>query len=366
MCEVEDGEFHSVSVSGHRSAREQSARENILKNTALTLFAVTLSLLLAEFALRIEGRYQDLVSQVLVPSPAIWEPPVNQVEFRPHPDLDTPIEIRFDRDGVRNHSEPSTREKRNIIGFFGDSFVENRRIEDRFSFTSILDVAAHPGARVVNYGVDGYGLDQSYLRYKKYENHDIHDVVYVFCENDLRNLYETSLTEMTPDEEDIAFHVPRINPFYQLIGRFRITYLVISGYYKAHELVDFIKVGKWKWKSLRSEQLLPKTIVHALKINMSIRLQQTSCLLARHLRLCDCLKNLLYFSKNGNARSKRLIEPSVCSSCLDKSMMRSQRSSFVISTGTSSIRLTTSQIIKIGDFKLMVIGMSMGMRKWRN
>jgi hypothetical protein len=258
MCEVDDGEFHSVSVSGHRSAREQSAHENILKNTALTLFAVTLSLLLAEFALRIEGRYQDLVSQVLVPSPAIWEPPANHIEFRPHPDLKAPIEIRFDRDGVRNHSDPSTREKRNIIGFFGDSFVENRRIEDRFSFTSILDVAASPGARVVNYGVDGYGLDQSYLRYKKYENHDIHDVVYVFCENDLRNLYETSLTEMTPDGEDIAFNVPRINPLYQLIGRFRITYLVISGYYKARELVDFIKVGKWEWKSLRSEQLLPE------------------------------------------------------------------------------------------------------------
>src|SRR5262245_34528727 len=119
--------------------------KNILKNSALTFFAIAVSLVVAEIALRMEGRYQDLASQVLVPSPAIWDRPVNRIESRPHPDLNVPIEIRFDRDGVRNHSEPSTREKRHIIGFFGDSFVENRRVEDRFSFTSILDVAARPG-----------------------------------------------------------------------------------------------------------------------------------------------------------------------------------------------------------------------------
>jgi hypothetical protein len=231
--------------------------KNILKNSLLTLIAMALSLLVAETALRIEGRYNDLVKQALVPSPAIWEPAANQIEFRPHPDLNVPIEIRFDKDGIRNHAKSSTREKRNIIGFFGDSFVENRRVEDRFSFTSILDVAGRPGARIVNYGVDGYGLDQSYLRYKKYENHDIHDVVYVFCENDLRNLYETGLTELT-DKGDIAFISRKTNLFYHLIGRFRITYLVISAYYKLRELAYSAWTGKWEWKSLRSERFLPE------------------------------------------------------------------------------------------------------------
>ena len=208
-----------------------------------------LSLVVAEIALRVDGRYQDLASQLLVPSPAYWERPVNEIDFGKHPDLNVPIEIRFDRDGVRNHSEVSTREERNIIGFFGDSYVENRRIEDRFSFTSILDLAARPGARVVNYGVDGYGLDQEYLRYKKYENHDIHDVVYVFCENDLSNLYETGLTEMTKNG-DITFRFPSINPFYRLMGRFHVTYLVITAYYKVRMLVDFLSTGNWTWKSV--------------------------------------------------------------------------------------------------------------------
>ena len=223
--------------------------KNILKNLALIVFTAAASLVIAEVALRMEGRYHDLASQVLVPSLAIWDRPANQIDFGRHPDLTVPIEVRFDRDGVRNHSEPSTRDKQNIIGFFGDSFIENRRIEDRFSFTSILDVAAQPHARVVSYGVDAYGLDQSYLRYKKYEKHAIHDVVYVFCENDLENLYETGLTEMTQNG-DISFNVPSIDPFYQFIGRFHVTYLAVSAYYKVRTLVELVRAGKWEWISI--------------------------------------------------------------------------------------------------------------------
>jgi len=225
--------------------------KNILQNLAFALVAIILTLAVAEVALRMEGRYHDLASQDLVSSPAIWDRPANRVEFGRHPDLKVPVEIRFDQDGVRNHSELSTREKRNIVGFFGDSFVENRGIEDRFSFTSILDAVAQPDARVVNYGVEGYGLDQEYLRYKKYENHDIHNVVYVFCENDLRGLQETGITEITQDG-DITFRAPRINHFYRLIGRFHVTYLVITAYYKVRMLVHFISTGNWEWKSLRA------------------------------------------------------------------------------------------------------------------
>jgi hypothetical protein len=232
--------------------------KNILKNSALMLIATILSLGVAEGALRMEGRYHDLASQVLIPSRAIWERPTNWIEFGPHPDMGIPIEIRWDRDGTRNHSESSTRDKRNIIGFFGDSFVENRGVEDRFSFTSVLDAAARPGARVVNYGVAGYGLDQEYLRYKKYETHDIRDVVYVFCENDLRNLYETGLTEMTQSGE-IVFREPRINPFYRFMGRFHLTYLAISAYYKLDRLVYLIRSGKWEWKSVKYGSLDPVT-----------------------------------------------------------------------------------------------------------
>jgi hypothetical protein len=84
--------------------------KNILKNLALIVFTAAVSLVIAEVALRMEGRYHDLASQVLVPSLAIWDRPANQIDFSRHPDLTVPIEIRFDRDGVRNHSEPSIRD----------------------------------------------------------------------------------------------------------------------------------------------------------------------------------------------------------------------------------------------------------------
>ena len=227
--------------------------KNVLKNSILIVFAVALSLVVAEVALRMEGRYHDLASQELVPSQAIWERPTNRIVFAArHPDLDVPVESRYDRDGVRNHSELAAREKRNIIGIFGDSFVENNRVEDRFTFTSILDAAAGLRARVVNYGVDGYGLDQEYLRYKKYETHDIRDVVYVFCQNDLRDLYRTGLTDMTKSG-DIVFSEPRTNPVFRFTGRLHLTYLVITAYYKLHGLVDLIRSGKKEWKSVGLE-----------------------------------------------------------------------------------------------------------------
>jgi hypothetical protein len=211
------------------------------QNTIVMTLSIALGLFLMEVILRIDGRYHDLASQPrdLVYSPAIWERPVDMVAFKKHPDVNALIEIRTDSDGVRNHSEIPTDRKRNIIGFFGDSFVENRRIEDRFSFTSILDTAAGPEARVVNYGVDGYGLDQSYLRYQKYQKHDIKHVVYVFCENDLRNLYETGLTEVAQNG-DIIIRAAKVNLFYHAIGRIHLTYLILEAYYKVTAFLNLV------------------------------------------------------------------------------------------------------------------------------
>jgi len=210
------------------------------QNTIVMTLSIALGLFLIEVILRIDGRYHDLASHKLVYSRAIWERPVDTVQFSKHLDLNVLIEIRTDADGVRNHSEIPTDRKRNIIGFFGDSFVENRRIEDRFSLTSILDTAAGPEARVVNYGVDGYGLDQSYLRYQKYQKHDIKHVVYVFCENDLRNLYETGLTEVDQDG-DIIIRAAKRNLFYQAIGRMHLTYLTLTAYYKMMAFLNLVR-----------------------------------------------------------------------------------------------------------------------------
>ena len=46
----------------------------------------------------------------------------------------------------------------------------------------------------MNFGVDGYGPGQSFLHYENFKYAaDLDHVFYVFCENDIRNIYETNL-----------------------------------------------------------------------------------------------------------------------------------------------------------------------------
>ena len=207
----------------------------VIKNGLLLIGTVLGSLIAVELGLVLSGAYGDLAGQRLAPSPAIWERPRNAVEAHGHPDLKTPIKVMYDDDGVRNHDPETTRRKRRIVGFFGDSFTENRRVEDRFSLTHLLDRAAAGRFRVANFGVDAYGIDQSYLRYRKYADLDLGTVVYVFCENDLRNLYETDLT-FVDGAGTVHFRVPKARPLLRLMGRLRLPYLIIDAYHQAQAL----------------------------------------------------------------------------------------------------------------------------------
>ncbi len=118
----------------------------------------------AEIFLRVDGRYSDVVNEDLIRSRAIWDRPANDVQHRKHPDLDYEVEIVFNELGIRNHHGVTLADIQEydggIIGVFGDSMTENRRIDDEFTFTSLLDKYLQPQFRVLNLGVDGYGLDQ--------------------------------------------------------------------------------------------------------------------------------------------------------------------------------------------------------------
>ena len=198
---------------------------------------------MVETALAINGRFNYLVSSMAVDADAIWALPNGTRLSVRHPDLNVRIEERFDEQGVRNHLALSTARKSNIIGVFGDSFTENRFLDDQFTVTTLLDATTEPQARVVNYGVSGYGADQAYLRYRKFEHHDIRHVVYLFCANDLRNLSETRLAH--PIGDDVVFRPPEATlarTVRRTLGRLRITYLEflrgvqarIDDYYLAH------------------------------------------------------------------------------------------------------------------------------------
>ena len=59
---------------------------------------------------------------------------------------------------------------------FGDSFAAGSRVPQESAWPAVLE-AADPGLEVVNFGVDGYSLAQSLLRYRGVGASLAHDVV---------------------------------------------------------------------------------------------------------------------------------------------------------------------------------------------
>jgi hypothetical protein len=200
-----------------------------MKNSLLLILSLAFSLFICETILFMNGRYDEAVNTTYS-NDTIWEKPAATTEYEMHPDLNFPVPVKFDHSGVRNDGPMETEEKKNIYAFFGDSFTENRRILSELTFTEILGRLI-PHVAVVNYGVGGYGLDQSYLRYEKFSHQDIKRVFYVFCDNDFRNLYETHLVDINQNK-DLVFLKPKRNVARYLVSKFRITYLIIEAYYK--------------------------------------------------------------------------------------------------------------------------------------
>lgn len=197
----------------------------MLRNGLTLLASAALSLALLELVLMGVGRYEGVIEGT--PSDTtIWDRPRNATQYAEHPDLGIPVANVYDADGVRNHSGTPASQQRAVYGFFGDSFTENRQVPDEFTFTTILRRLI-PEVSPVNYGVAGFGVDQAYLRYKRYASHDLQAVFYVFCGNDFRNLYETRLFE-ADGRGGIRFVGVRRNRALELLGRFRTTYLLIE------------------------------------------------------------------------------------------------------------------------------------------
>lgn len=212
-----------------------------VKNLSLLLFSILVGLIVSELVLIALGKYDDLVEQGLKPSNTVYTRYQNNQEERDHPDLHYPIEIMFDRNGIRNHTGVPTDEFKDPVGFFGDSFTENRRIEDRFSVSSILnELLGSP--RVINFGVENFGLEQSFQRYLNFEDRiPLEYVVYIFCANDLDDLNKVHLFDI--EGEGILVNRVENRPIstkhwiLSKLGRLRLTYLVVESAYRLR--------GKW-------------------------------------------------------------------------------------------------------------------------
>ena len=157
---------------------------------------------------------------------------------RVHPDSGENHPRIYNALGMRQHRpisvEPVAGEIR--IGLFGDSFTENVRLPVAYSFSEVLDYLLRQQSdrvTVLNFGVDGYGLDQSYLYYlHSPPAQHLDHVVYVFCGNDIKNLYETRLYGLDGDGRLVSLGVPSRPWWVPIASRLALSYLVIdSGYW---------------------------------------------------------------------------------------------------------------------------------------
>lgn len=207
-------------------------------NVLVGLVLLGILLMGLEIWLRADGKYEGLAGADLRASNTVWTRYPNSVDTDRHPDLQIPIVLRYDGFGVRNHYDLDVSVWRNIIAVFGDSFTENRQIDGRYTFDALINDFLGEN-RVANFGVNGFGLEQSIQRYINLrESVDIETVVYIFCANDLRNTYEVSLFDPDSLESEGVF----INTLAQraswyekarqsvirIISRLHVTYFILE------------------------------------------------------------------------------------------------------------------------------------------
>ncbi len=212
-------------------------------NTLLCVISVLICLTLAEFSLRaFYPKYRYAAESEFEPSKYRIKVRKRNTEYqREHPDTGKSHIVRHNNMALRHMRNiyPQELETSTNIGIFGDSFTENLRLPAAFSFTELLDYLlnrAKPGFNVLNFGVDGYGTDQSYLYYREFEHKQKLDFVfYVFCANDLQDIYKNNLFS-TQDGLTLIQNKRSYSPAWvRAISRLHLTYLIIDSLQRVPE-----------------------------------------------------------------------------------------------------------------------------------
>jgi len=200
----------------------------LYKNLLLLISTIVFILILLELTLIISGNYSKLTKINLKPAISVFERPNDiTLEFK-HPDLNTKHYLYYDQNGVKNTSKITTNKKKNIIGFFGDSFTENVGVAKEYDLVNILDKSVKK-FNFVNYGIEGFSLDQAFLRYYKYKNHNIDTVIYI-CHTDDYPRY--NIIKNMKEDGTFQINEYKHNRFKKIIGKLNLTYLVLDSYYR--------------------------------------------------------------------------------------------------------------------------------------
>lgn len=121
----------------------------------------------------VEGSSYIIVERYLVKKGIIYKPPLND-NYKNYylnrdpllgwPYLDSIVKQERDSSGSRiipSYPDPSDQA---CVSLYGDSFTWGHQVVNEFAWSNILSKLLN--CRVSNFGVNGYGTDQAYLRFK--------------------------------------------------------------------------------------------------------------------------------------------------------------------------------------------------------
>ena len=244
------------------------------------IVSIIVGLMISELFLNYYGKYNNLSKQELILSDAIYEKPKSSTLKNEHPDLGIIIKNKYDNNGIRNHNYINTEDKKNIVGIFGDSHVENINIRHDLQFTTLLD-NFFENKNFVNYGVGGYSIDQIFIRYLSFKEHDIKHVYYIFSSNDAGSISNNNLIIF--DNKKYKILKPKFRFFEKLLGKLNLTYFFIDIYYNLraisyskHTTVDISNypkklAEKLYYKSLSKEHSNPDNSKNLINFNKILK-----------------------------------------------------------------------------------------------
>ena len=158
----------------------------------------------------------------------------NARDWITHPDTLVPHSFYHNNLALRQHRNFSAADlaAATNVGIFGDSYTENVGMPVQYSFTEPLDYLLNQSGQrfnVLNFGVQGYDPLQSYLHSADFGHAaDLDHVFYVFCPNDLTDLYERKQAYADGIRRWVRNEAIRKRWWSPLIRRLHASYLILD------------------------------------------------------------------------------------------------------------------------------------------
>ncbi len=206
-------------------------------NLCLLLVSCLAGISLCEVSLRFfSPKYRHLAEAKLRQDAGrIWARQANSRDSIGNKDTLTSHALHHNNLALRQHRDFSEADlaATTNIGVFGDSWTENIRMDAPYSFTEPLDYLLNQGRtrfNVLNFGVEGYGPDQSFLHYETFRYvHELDYVLYVYCDNDIGNISQTRLFHLD-ETGTLARNEMILSRWFwvPLTSRLHLSYLILD------------------------------------------------------------------------------------------------------------------------------------------